>query len=137
MRLKQELSKVLGLQTQIDAVEQSIEETKKSVTGPNATPESLDLLRGLEATHETLSSQAQMLYSSLNIHEGIPELRGLPLAFVTLLMTMRNLKMEIRRRAINSFKELATLRRAVAGQREANGTHLSEAFCTSVLTCIL
>ncbi|KAJ7878978.1 hypothetical protein B0H14DRAFT_3774904 [Mycena olivaceomarginata] len=127
MRLKQELSKVLGLQTQIDAVEQSIEDTKKSVTGPNATPESLDLLRGLEATHETLSSQAQMLYGSLNIHEGIPELRGLPLAFVTLLMTMRNLKMEIRRRAINSFKELATLRRAVAGQREANGTKLNTA----------
>ncbi|KAJ7806468.1 hypothetical protein B0H14DRAFT_2381896, partial [Mycena olivaceomarginata] len=128
MRLKQELSKVLGLQTQIDAVEQSIEDTKKSVTGPNAAPESLDLLRSLEATHETLSTQAQMLYSSLNIHEGISELRGLPLAFVTLLMTMRNLKIEIRRRAINSFKELATLRRAVAGQREANGTYLSEPF---------
>ncbi|KAJ7823942.1 hypothetical protein B0H14DRAFT_3875017 [Mycena olivaceomarginata] len=123
--LKQELSKLLGLQTQIDAVEQSIEDTKKSVTGPNAAPESLDLLRSLEATHETLSTQ--MLYSSLNIHEGISELRGLPLAFVTLLMTMRDLKIEIRRRAINSFKELATLRRAVAGQREANGTKLNTA----------
>ncbi|KAJ7795470.1 hypothetical protein B0H14DRAFT_2210481, partial [Mycena olivaceomarginata] len=88
----QELSKVLGLQTQIDAVERSIEDTKKSVTGPNAAPESLDLLRSLEAT---LSTQAQMLYSSLNIPEGISELRGLPLAFVTLLMTMCNLKIEI------------------------------------------
>jgi hypothetical protein len=67
-----------------------------------------------------------MLYSSLNIHEAIPELRGLPLAFVTLLMTMRNLKMDIRRRAIHSFKELETLRRAVAGHKEPNGRDHSQ-----------
>ncbi|KAJ7880682.1 hypothetical protein B0H13DRAFT_2345478 [Mycena leptocephala] len=76
VRLRRELDKVLGLQTQIDAVEQSIIEVKKSITGASdASPDSLGLLRGLETTHETLSTQAKELYTSLNIHDTFPELK--------------------------------------------------------------
>ncbi|KAJ7828499.1 hypothetical protein B0H14DRAFT_3466335 [Mycena olivaceomarginata] len=74
--------------------------------------------RSLQATHETLNSQAEALYASLNIHTSFPELRGLPLDFVRTLVIMRDLKMNIRDRAIESFYEWETLDRAVAGKRE-------------------
>ncbi|KAJ7625173.1 hypothetical protein B0H17DRAFT_1218864 [Mycena rosella] len=73
MRLKRELDKVLALQTQIDTVEQSIDNVKQSITGPAtsaasatfaASAASAALLRSLEKTHETLGSQVQQLYAS-------------------------------------------------------------------------
>jgi hypothetical protein len=82
MRLRRELDKVLALQTQIETVEESISDAKKSISGPDASPASLLLLQRLQQTHETLSTQAEQLYTSLNIHESFPELKDLPLEFV-------------------------------------------------------
>ncbi|KAJ7738454.1 hypothetical protein DFH07DRAFT_966042 [Mycena maculata] len=78
-RLRHELEKIIALQTQIDAVEKSIAEAKASITSAGASTHSITLLKGLEATHETLSSQADALYTSLNIHGVFPELKDLPL----------------------------------------------------------
>ncbi|KAJ7758999.1 hypothetical protein DFH07DRAFT_772333 [Mycena maculata] len=55
-RLRHELEKIIALQTQIDAVEKSIAEAKASITSAGASTHSITLLKGLEATHETLSS---------------------------------------------------------------------------------
>lgn len=122
VRLRRELDKVLKLQDQIDAVETSIHEAKQSLTGGQRSADSLAHIRSLQATHETLNSQAEALYASLNIHTSFPELRGLPLDFVRTLVIMRDLKMNIRDRAIESFYEWETLDRAVAGKREPLGT---------------
>ncbi|KAJ7881377.1 hypothetical protein B0H14DRAFT_3434081 [Mycena olivaceomarginata] len=116
VRLRRELDKVLKLQDQIDAVEKSIHEAKQSLTGGTAPADSLTHIRHLQSTHETLSSQAEALYASLNIHDSFPELRGLPLDFVRTLIIMRDLKMNIRDCAIESFYEWETLDRAVAGR---------------------
>ncbi|KAJ7339964.1 hypothetical protein DFH08DRAFT_704657 [Mycena albidolilacea] len=127
VRLRRELDKVLKLQDQIDAVETSIHEAKQSLTGGQRSADSLAHIRSLQATHETLNSQAEALYASLNIHTSFPELRGLPLDFVRTLVIMRDLKMNIRDRAIESFYEWETLDRAVAGKREPLGTKLYQA----------
>ncbi|KAJ6548085.1 hypothetical protein B0H10DRAFT_1744964, partial [Mycena sp. CBHHK59/15] len=94
-RLKRELEKVLALQEQIDSVEKSISDVKQSITGAGASTDSLTLLRGLETTHDTLSRQAEALYASLNIRQAFPELLNLPLEFVRILLTMRDLKINI------------------------------------------
>ncbi|KAJ6538413.1 hypothetical protein B0H10DRAFT_1763262, partial [Mycena sp. CBHHK59/15] len=125
-RLKRELEKVLALQEQIDSVEKSISDVKQSITGAGASTDSLTLLRGLETTHDTLSRQAEALYASLNIRQAFPELLNLPLEFVRILLTMRDLKINIRKRAIGTFYEWETLDRAVGGCREALGTKLHQ-----------
>ncbi|KAJ6606334.1 hypothetical protein DFH09DRAFT_896986 [Mycena vulgaris] len=125
-RLKRELDKVLGLQAQIDTVDKSIAEVKQSITAGDASAESISLLRGLEVTHSTLNTQAEALYASLNIQAGFPELRGLPLEFVRILLMARDLKMNIRKRAVGTFYEWETLDRAVGGRHEALGTKLHQ-----------
>ncbi|KAJ7080173.1 hypothetical protein B0H15DRAFT_997436, partial [Mycena belliarum] len=125
-RLRRELDKVLLLQNQIDAVEKAIEDTKKTLQGSKVSPHSLAVLRGLEVTHARLGKEAEDLYTSLNIQETFPELRGLPLEFAQTLLVMRDLKINIRKRAIGSFFEWETLDRAVSGRREALGTKLHQ-----------
>ncbi|KAJ7091547.1 hypothetical protein B0H15DRAFT_778059, partial [Mycena belliarum] len=125
-RLRRELDKVLLLQNQIDAVEKAIDDTKKTLQGSKASLHSLDVLRGLELTHARLGNEAEELYTSLNIQETFPELRGLPLEFTQTLLVMRDLKINIRKRAIGSFFEWETLDRAVSGRREALGTKLHQ-----------
>ncbi|KAJ7745942.1 hypothetical protein DFH07DRAFT_748628, partial [Mycena maculata] len=126
-RLRHELEKIIALQTQIDGVERSIAEAKASITSAGASTQSINLLKSLEATHDTLSSQADALYTSLNIHGAFPELKDLPLEFVTTLVLMDNLKKSIRQRAVGSFLEWESLRRAVKGRREAPGTKMYQA----------
>jgi hypothetical protein len=126
-RMRRELDKVLALQTQIEAVEQSIHDAKKSLTGQTAVADSLVLLGGLEKTHAVLSEQADRLYSTLNIHKDAPELQGLPLAFVRILHAARDLKAHIQDRGQKSIDELLNLRQAVAGQKEPSGECLSNA----------
>ncbi|KAJ7841963.1 hypothetical protein B0H13DRAFT_2205233 [Mycena leptocephala] len=124
-RLKRELDKVLALQVQIDAVETSILEVRTSMAGDDtAIAQTHDILRRLQATHQALSDQAEALYASLNISNTFPELIHLPLEFVRTLLIMRDLKMNIRKRAIGSFQEWEMLDRAVSGRREPLGTKL-------------
>ncbi|KAJ7820887.1 hypothetical protein B0H13DRAFT_1921094 [Mycena leptocephala] len=126
-RLRRELDKVLTLQTQIDAVENAILDAKQEITGSGPPPNTVSLLRRLEATHEKLSQEAEDLYASLNISESFPELADLPRAFAHTLLIVHDLKIVIRRRAIASFQEWEELDRAVAGRREPLGTKLYQA----------
>ncbi|KAK6992439.1 hypothetical protein R3P38DRAFT_3330946 [Favolaschia claudopus] len=125
-RLRRELDKVLSLQTQIEAIEKTIEDTNKTLKGAGASTSSLKILQGLEVTHEKLSAEAEALYASLNIQDTYPELRGLPLEFTQTLLVARDLKINIRKRATGSFMEWETLDRAVSGRREPLGTRLHQ-----------
>ncbi|KAJ7211535.1 hypothetical protein B0H12DRAFT_1312933 [Mycena haematopus] len=127
VRLKRELDKVLALQKHIEEVERSIEDAKKSFATSDAGADSLALLRGLQRTHETLSNQAEELYSSLNVRDMFPQLQGLPLEFVRTLLVMRELKISIRARAVGSFQEWDRLRSAVKGKGVSIGTKLHQA----------
>ncbi|KAJ7323508.1 hypothetical protein DFH08DRAFT_817537 [Mycena albidolilacea] len=125
-RLRRDLDKVLALQTQIESVEKAIAEVKTSITTAGASANSLLLLGSLEATREMLSEQADTLYASLNIHETFPQLRDLPLDFVRTLLLTRDLKINIRKRAVGSFLEWESLDRAVSGRREPLGTKMHQ-----------
>jgi len=65
-----------------------------------------------------------MLYASLDIHESFPELQGINLEFVRTLLMARDLKINIRKRAIGSFFEWARLDQAIGGRREALGRNI-------------
>ncbi|KAJ7722723.1 hypothetical protein DFH07DRAFT_971788 [Mycena maculata] len=106
-RLRRELDKVLLLQNQIDSVEKAIDETKRTLTGSQASPHPLA--------------------------KTFPELRDLPLPFAQTLLVMRDLKMNIRKRAIGSFFEWESLDRAVSGRQEALGTKLHQSTRKAIL----
>ncbi|KAJ7704895.1 hypothetical protein B0H17DRAFT_920941, partial [Mycena rosella] len=61
------------------------------------------------------------LYASLNIQDSFPELQGLSLEFVQILLLMRDLKINIQKRVVGSFYEWENLDCAVGGRHEALG----------------
>ncbi|KAG2336378.1 hypothetical protein BDR05DRAFT_860960, partial [Suillus weaverae] len=61
------------------------------------------------------------LYASLNIHDQFPELEGINLDFVQLLLMVHDLKMNIRKQAMTSFFEWDKLDLAVGGAQQALG----------------
>ncbi|KAF7372519.1 hypothetical protein MVEN_00113800 [Mycena venus] len=124
--LRHELEKVLSLQTQIDTVEKTIDDTKKTLQGSGASVHLLALLRGLEQTHKRLGREAEELYASLKIQKTFPGLRDLPLEFAQTLHVMRDLKINIRKCAIGSFFEWESLDCAVSGRQGPLGTKLHQ-----------
>lgn len=84
----------------------------------------LQLLSTLEDTHDQLKIQVEKLYSSLNVTDSFPELEGLNLEYVRILLMARDLKINIRKRAIESFFEWDKLDRASGGANPALGQYL-------------
>ena len=75
----------------------------------------------MERTHNRLLEKVQALYSFLNTKEQFPELHRVNLDFVRILLMARDLKINIRKRAIGSFFEWDKLDRAVGGKDKALG----------------
>ncbi|KAJ8081689.1 hypothetical protein PM082_007535 [Marasmius tenuissimus] len=122
-RLKKVLAKVLQLQAQIDALDEEIAEAKAAIRMMDYPPsDATFILQNLEATHRKLKSEAEALYSSLNINDEYPELKNLPLDYLHKLILARDLKITIRKKAIGSFFEWDKLDMAVGGMHEALGT---------------
>lgn len=83
--------------------------------------DSLSLLSTLEDTHDKLRDEVESLYASLNITDSFPEMKHLNLDFVRTLLMARDLKINIRKRAIESFFEWDKLDRASGGANPALG----------------
>ena len=126
MRLKKELDSVLKLQSTIDTTDDAI--TRLADRFSKSTLESL------ERTQERLKDKVQQLYESLNIEESFPELQNIDLDFVRLLVLARDLKINIRKRAIGSFFEWDRLDQAAGGRNQAIGAHSLYSFCLYSLT---
>jgi hypothetical protein len=120
-RLKKELDKVLTLQGDVDAVESALNSTRTAVAQGEAPAAALSALSSLERTHTRLLKNVENLYSSLNVHDSFPELNGLSLDFVRTLFMARDLKINIRKRAIGSFFEWDKLDQAAGGREQALG----------------
>jgi hypothetical protein len=86
-----------------------------------ASNDTLDALESLQRGHDRLMTKVEALYSSLNVHDRFPELNGVSLDFVRVLLMTRDLKINIRKRAIASFFEWDKLDRAVGGSHQALG----------------
>ncbi|KAG2104041.1 uncharacterized protein F5147DRAFT_775752 [Suillus discolor] len=109
-RLKKELDTVLALQADLDASDKALQTTRDTIV----------------KVHERLMHKVEVLYASLNVQDRFPELDGLNLEFVQTLLLARNLKMNIRKRAIGSFFEWDKLDRAVGESQQALGTKLHQ-----------
>jgi hypothetical protein len=121
-RLKRELDTVLNLQSDLDSIEKAICDAKGVISVSAPSSDTLEAFSGLQHTHERLMSKVEVLYASLNVHEKFPELRELPLDFVRTLLMARDLKINIRKRAIGSFFEWERLDQAVGGKDQALGS---------------
>ena len=103
----------------------------------DATQDTLEALGSLECSHERLLNKVDLLYASLNIHDRFPELHGVDLEFVRTLLLVRNLKINIRKRAIGSFFEWDKLNHAVGGKQKALGacTHFPIPYNVTFFLC--
>ena len=121
-RLKKELDKVLSLQGDIEVVKKALQATRTAINQNNNTPPAaLTALQTLEHSHTELLVNVESLYASLNIHDTFPELHGMSLNFVRTLLIARDLKINIRKRAIASLFECDKLDRAVGGKANPLG----------------
>lgn len=57
----------------------------------------------MEMTHSHLREEAEHLYSSLNVDNAFPELKGMSLNFTRTLLLARDIKINICKRCIASF----------------------------------
>ena len=112
-RLKKELDAVLKLQTTIDTTDDTISRLADRF--------SKSTLNSLARTQERLKEKVEQLYASLNIQESFPELEDIDLDFIKLLVLARDLKINIRKRAIGSFFEWDRLDQAAGGRQHAIG----------------
>ena len=76
-----------------------------------------DMLAKLTDLKNSKNDQIEDIYASLNINDSFPELQHLPYEFVRTLVLLRDLKINIRKRAIASFFEWDKLDRAAGGRR--------------------
>ncbi|OAX31011.1 hypothetical protein K503DRAFT_794987 [Rhizopogon vinicolor AM-OR11-026] len=84
----------------------------------------ISALESLERGHDRLMTKVEALYASLNVHDRFPELDGVNLDFIRVLLMACDLKMNIQKRAIASLFEWDKLDRAVGGSQQALGTKL-------------
>ncbi|KAG6852744.1 hypothetical protein C0991_009387 [Blastosporella zonata] len=126
-RLKKELDAVLTLQGQMEAIDDAIENLRARLTKADAPKNSITLLSSLQRTQEEFKDRGEALYSSLNVHDSFPQLENVDLDFVRILLTARDLKINIRKRAIGSFLEWEKLDQAAGGREQSLGTKLHQA----------
>ena len=115
---------MLGLQADLDEIKKYISTVQANVAKEDNNPQAHDFLKSLGASHARTIEQVEGLYASLNVPEDFPELRGLPLSFVRHLIMARDLKINIRKRAIGSFFEWDKLDRAAGGRDQPLGKPL-------------
>ncbi|TFK51476.1 hypothetical protein OE88DRAFT_1644929 [Heliocybe sulcata] len=125
-RLKKELDVVLALQAEIDDLEKALSKAYVNLEKAAAPTMSLTILQKLKSTHAKLVLHAEALYTSLNIPNSFPHLKGVDYEFVRLLILTCDLKMNIRKWAIASFLEWDRLDQAVGGRDNPLGTKLHQ-----------
>lgn len=108
---------MLSLQGDLDTVDNAIDALR--TTSNNAVSE--ESLLELRQTQEKLKEKVEELYASLNVHDAFPELADVDLEFVRILLMARDLKINIRKRAVGSFFEWDKLDQAMKGRHQPLG----------------
>ena len=119
-RLKKELDTVLVLQSDLEASDRALQ-AAWTIIEKDAMQDTLEALQSLEHSHDRLLTKVDTLYASLNIQDRFPELHGVNLEFICTLLLARDLKINIRKRAIGSFFEWDKLDHAVGGKQKTLG----------------
>ncbi|KAF7977559.1 hypothetical protein HWV62_3356 [Athelia sp. TMB] len=125
-RLRKQVDTVLALQEDVAAVQVKIDDARSTLAEAGASRGSKQSLKTLCNHQEKLLAGVDALYASLNVHEQFPELEGVDAEFVRTLLLARDLKINIRKRAIGSFLEWEKLDQAVGGKHQALGTKMHQ-----------
>ncbi|KAF7981244.1 hypothetical protein HWV62_34613 [Athelia sp. TMB] len=126
-RLKKEVDAVLSLQTEIGSLEKTIEDTRGNLSHLGASAKDVKAsLNALTQCQAGLYTQVERLYASLNVQDKFPELAGVDVEFVRTLLLARDMKTNIRKRAIGSFMEWERLDQAAGGKHQALGTKIHQ-----------
>ena len=123
-RIKRDLDAVLNLQTELDAIDQYFAQVDKAISEDSKNSEVYHFLNSLRRTHSHTMKKVEELYSSLNVANAFPEIKGLPLEFVRALLMACDLKINICKRAIGTFFEWDKLDRCHAPKRIGTWTGL-------------
>ncbi|KIL57472.1 hypothetical protein M378DRAFT_16228 [Amanita muscaria Koide BX008] len=123
-RLKKELNNIIVLQSDLETVDTAISKARTSIKDTGQTTE--DALDSLSRMHERLKEKVEALYGTLNVPDMMPEFHNVDIKFVHTLFLARDLKMNIRKRAIGSFLEWERLDQAVGGKGQPLGTKLHQ-----------
>ena len=93
------------MQTELSQIDELIQHVNKVMSQDAANTEAQNFLSALRQAHVDTISKVEDLYISLNVADSFPEIKGLPLDFVRTLLLARDLKINIRKRAIGTFFE--------------------------------
>ncbi|KAG6882608.1 hypothetical protein C0992_011226, partial [Termitomyces sp. T32_za158] len=129
VRLKKELDTILNLQGDLDACEKTLRSTRLLLAKVSPSASSLRVLASLQEHHEQLKDDIEDLYASLSVEESYPELRGVDLEFIKTLLIARDLKINVRKRAIGSFFEWDRLDQAAGGREQTLGISITFRDC--------
>ncbi len=125
-RLTKELETVLGLQTELEIVQSALDTTQAVLTKADSSPDISETLEDLQRTHARLQRKVDGLYTSLNVQESMPLIKGVTMDILRILLLARDLKINIRRRAINMFFEWERLDQATGGREAALGLYAAK-----------
>ncbi|EMD38084.1 hypothetical protein CERSUDRAFT_48992 [Gelatoporia subvermispora B] len=111
-RLKKQVDVVISLQAEVERVSVALQAARTQLQGASSSgKQSINVLSKLEKTSNRLSQRVDHLYSSLNIAEMFPELEGLDVEFVRMLILARDIKINIRKRVTSQLLEYDRLDR--------------------------
>lgn len=113
---------MLALQSDLDTCEKTLQSTRLTLSKAAPSPHSLWILANLQNHHKKLKDDIEDLYASLSVEDSYPELRGVDLEFVRMLLIARDVKINVRKRAVGSFFEWERLDRASGGRDQTLGT---------------
>ncbi|TFK20686.1 hypothetical protein FA15DRAFT_759211 [Coprinopsis marcescibilis] len=130
-RLKKELDAVLRLQTNLEKFESSLEAAHAELARTH-TSVTANTVQTLEETADKMRDEVEKLYSSIHVEEIYPELDGIDLKYVRKLLVVRDLKINIRKRAIGNMFEYDRLDQAAAGRHQALGTKIHQSIRSTI-----
>ena len=113
---------MLTLQAEIDKLEGFIKTAHAHLQNADAPTDALSVVAQLKCAHTQMVERVEKLYSTLNVDTMFPDLEGLPVEFIQVLLAARDLKINVRKRAIANFLEWDRLDQAAGGRNIALGT---------------
>ena len=114
---------VLTLQGDIDTIEKTLYNTRRTIVQKEAPKDSIATILAMEQTQQRLQEESERLYALLNVHNSYPELQGMSLKFVRTLLLACNLKINIQKCVIASFFEWDKLDSVMGGKSNPLGKY--------------
>lgn len=114
---------MLSLQEEVTAVQIKIDEARHTLAEAGVSQGTKASLKNLCSQQGQLHASVDTLYTSLNVQDRFPDLKGVEIEFVRTLLLARDLKMNICKRAIGSFLEWDKLDQAVGRKNQALGEY--------------